>query len=102
MIFALVMLSPWMQQETAMNHHTPRLLTADEAADQLRKTPAAFREAMCRSHADWAIWLSARRIKLGRRYYLHQEDVEAVLRLGDAVAQSPAVEHASHLRRIDG
>jgi len=85
-----------------MNHHPPQLLTAEEAAEQLRKTPAAFREAMCRSHADWARWLSARRVKLGRRYYLRWEDVDAVARLGDAVADIPSVDHAPQLRRIDG
>lgn len=84
-----------------MNHNTPRLLTAEEAADQLRKTPSAFREAMCRSGADWARWLSARRVKLGRRYYLRREDVEAVLRLGDAVSENVAVDVPPRLRRVD-
>lgn len=90
------------EQETAMDHHTPQLLTAEEAASQLRKTPSAFREAMCRSRAKWAIWLSGRRIKLGRRYYIRREDVEAVLRFGDAVADLPSAEHAPQLRRIGG
>ena len=63
-----------------------KLLTSEEAAALLRKTPAAFRDAMCRSRAGWAKWLAARRVWLGRRYYLRREDVEAILERGDRVA----------------
>ena len=63
-----------------------KLLTSEEAAALLRKTPAAFRDAMCRSGAGWAKWLAARRVWLGRRYYLRREDVEAILECGDGVA----------------
>ena len=69
-----------------------KLLTSEEAAALLRKTPAAFRDAMCRSRAGWAgwagwaKWLAARRVWLGRRYYLRRKDVEAILECGDGVA----------------
>ncbi|OYV72252.1 MAG: hypothetical protein B7Z70_15180 [Acidithiobacillus ferrivorans] len=63
-----------------------KLLTSEEAAGLLRKTPVAFRDAMCRSRAGWAIWLASRRVWLGRRYHLRREDVEAILDLGDQVA----------------
>ncbi|MBN6740115.1 hypothetical protein JKG47_06135 [Acidithiobacillus sp. MC6.1] len=63
-----------------------KLLTSGEAAARLRKTPLSFRDAMCRGNAARAKWLAARRIRLGRRYYLHSADVDAVVQLGDAVA----------------
>ncbi|MFA7496776.1 MAG: hypothetical protein WCY67_10750 [Acidithiobacillus sp.] len=69
---------------------SPQLLTSAEAALQLRKTPLAFRDAICRSKAPWAHWLATRRIWLGRRYYLRREDVEAVSLYGDAVADFQA------------
>lgn len=70
---------------------SPQLLTSAEAATQLRKTPLAFRDAICRSKAPWAHWLAARRVWLGRRYYLRREDVEAVSLYGDAVADFQAL-----------
>ena len=72
-----------------------RLLTSAEAATILRKTPLAFRDAICRNKAPWASWLAGRRIWLGRRYYLREADVDAVSRLGDAVADP------QHLRRVE-
>ncbi|WP_158603331.1 hypothetical protein [Acidithiobacillus sulfuriphilus] len=63
-----------------------QLLTSAEAAEILRKSPLAFRDAMCRSKAGWARWLAARRVWLGRRYYLRRADIDAVLQSGDAVA----------------
>jgi hypothetical protein len=78
-----------------MNAMTQQLLTSQEAAQLLRKSPLAFRDAMCRSRADWARWLASRRIWLGRRYYLRVEDIEAILHMGDAVADP------QRLRRVD-
>lgn len=83
-----------------------KLLTSEEAAALLRKTPAAFRDAMCRSRAGWAIWLADRRVWLGRRYYLRREDVEAILECGDGVADragtvSP-IPARSALNRVPG
>ena len=80
-----------------MQHTTQRsrLLTSAEAAVALRKTALAFRDAICRSKAPWASWLAGSRIWLGRRYYLREEDVDAVSRYGDAVADP------QHLRRVE-
>lgn len=64
----------------------PCLLTAEESAEILRKTPQSLREAICRSRAPWAVWLRDRRVRMGRRYYFRTSDVLAVAEQGDAVA----------------
>jgi hypothetical protein len=69
----------------------PQLMTAEEAADTLRKTPQAMREAMCRSRAPWAVWLRDQRVRMGRRYYFRTADVLAVAEKGDSVATAPRV-----------
>lgn len=76
-------MEPVMQAEPVL----PKLWSVEDVAPVLHKTPSAIREAMCRSKAPWAIWLSSRRVRLGRRYYFRQQDVLRVLECGDAVAQ---------------
>lgn len=66
----------------------PQLLTAEEAALALRKSPQGFREAMCRGKAPWAIWLREHRVKLGRRYLYRSVDIARVQECGDQVALS--------------
>ncbi|PKY11027.1 hypothetical protein B1757_06870 [Acidithiobacillus marinus] len=83
-----------MRSET-VSQATPQLLTAEEAAAALRKTPQGFREAMCRGRAPWSVWLRERRVKLGRRYLYRTMDIAKVQECGDQVAlvDSPKVIH---------
>lgn len=73
-----------MHPET-VSHTTHQLLTAEEAATALRKSPQGFREAMCRGKAPWAVWLRERRVKLGRRNLFRSTDIAKVQECGDAV-----------------
>lgn len=75
-----------MPSESLSHYQPPQLLTAEEAAAALRKSPQGFRESMCRGKAPWAIWLREHRIKLGRRYLFRSTDIAKVQEYGDAVA----------------
>lgn len=72
-------------QESLSHPLPPQLLTGEEAALALRKSPQAFRESMCRGKANWAVWLSERRVKFGRRFLYRRSDIEKVQEYGDAV-----------------
>lgn len=80
-------------QESHSHQLPAELLTAEEAALALRKSPQGFREAMCRGRAPWSIWLRERRIKLGRRYLFRSADIVRVQECGDGVVllDSPKV-----------
>lgn len=82
------MKSHWesMVMQESISHQLPlQLLTAEEAALALRKSPQGFREAICRGKAPWAIWLREHRIKLGRRYLFRSTDIAKVQEHGDTV-----------------
>ena len=81
-----------LEEDTPMDPDKyPYLLTAEDAAKILRKTPQSMREAMCRSHAPWAVWLRDRRVRMGRRYYFRTTDVLEIVEKGDSVATNHRV-----------
>ncbi|QAU35142.1 hypothetical protein EKL02_13675 [Janthinobacterium sp. 17J80-10] len=57
----------------------PVLLTLDQLAQILQRSPTGLRETLCSSRANWAQQINSTKVYIGRRLYFRTEDIARLI-----------------------